>query len=150
MRLDEYNKLTYEEYRQQCILKCKLSELLDCNIEPVERYKAMKYMLDKGIYLKSDETKGYKIYPIYGSGHWTQTEWKKYITQIEEDNELTKSIIEILKRLAKLNGKRLYICVGEKFCGEIQSTCKANIEGCAKAAKYFERIIRKKYDELRK
>ena len=54
----------------------------------------MKYMLDKGIYLKSDETKGYKIYPIYGSGHWTQTEWKKYITQIEEDNELTKSIIE--------------------------------------------------------
>lgn len=115
IRIEEYQKLSFEQYSRQIKLKLRLEEMDYLN--PVT-CGLLGPVLRRGVYLEVD-----KIKPIIGPGHWKEEEWSKFEKLIS--NEIYKNEIEkVLNSL--VDETAMYRC---PYAGR-KNKCNPNHKSC--------------------
>ena len=158
MTIGEYQRMSYEEYKTQCTLKCRLKEWAAVVYFRVPKVAdTVNELLRFGVYLQKDKEQGYimRMRPIIGAEHWDKTQWKEFTTGIAKDDELMKSIEEMFSKLSSVGNKPMY----SKSCSmkpcfrvdrnmPLENSCY--ISDCKYAAEKFDEIVRKQYEKMQK
>ena len=153
--IEEYQRMSYEEYKIQCTLKCRLKEWAAVVYFRVPKVTdTVNELLRLGVYLQRDKEQGYIMRPVVGNGHWNKTQWKEFTTGIAKDDELMKSIEEMFSKLSSVGNKPMYskscsmkTCFRAEWNIPLENSCY--MSDCKYAAEKFEEVIRKQYEKMK-
>jgi len=148
---EEYVKLSYEEYKDQCKLKLRLRQ--SATISAYHKSISLRDVLDKlfskGVYLVKEE-KRYKMIPIIGQNFWNAEEYREYRTELKKNTAVIKAMIEITSRLVEVQGKPMcsISCENRRTqCDKIHTDCY--FSKCEIGRQTLEANITKKYEKLK-
>lgn len=154
MTAEEYKRMSYEEYKTQCSLKCRLKEWAATVYFRVPKVAdTVNELLRFGVYLQRDKEQGYIMRPVIENGYWNKTQWKEFTTGIAKDDELMKSIEEMFSKLSSVGNKPMYSkscsmnpCYRVERRMPLENSCY--MSDCKYAAEKFEEVVRRQYEKL--